>query len=310
MSSKAGNASDVVLQLSFRGGIDFEDTGGPSRLARSKRFDRIHDGDVGRKAMKINRGRLAAAISGALALLVGALVAFEWREIAVRYHIWRLDRAGTEAEARPWLEELASDSKKPEVAEFIIHNLGLSRRNLTFWVFCYCSSFSGESFTRSRRANAELGACLPLLREASRRLQADDSLLASWAHFLRWRKSRLISLILARTEDPPLFGFGEEAYLLCGYIEFLGALWILNIDDRPHCPEFSDSMRLMPLLMSLAEEWKKRFKERLESCRFDPEAGRFVPRRELDPPEVVPDVASPLPGWSGPLPAVGKVFKP
>jgi len=165
------------------------------------------------------------------------------------------------------------------MTEFIIRSLGPTKQKFTFWCFDYFSSFSGARFVNSRRPNAELELCLPLLGAAYRRLAADDSLLSAWTHFLRWRKSPLIIGLITNSEDFPLFAFEKEAFLKYSFLEFLAALWILNLHDRPSCPDFSSAEdKILEFVVPLANEWRIKFHECQESLRFVPEIGRFVPR--------------------------------
>ncbi len=143
--------------------------------------------------MKAKRGRWAVMTTGALVLLVAALLALEWREVAVRYHIWRLDRALTQEEAMPWLEALARDSAGPGMSESIIRKLGPSHQNFTFWLF----------WTIERLANWQNTGqdYTPLAREACRRMERDEPLLARWAHYLRWRKDPLLESCVQAFQD-------------------------------------------------------------------------------------------------------------
>ena len=260
--------------------------------------------------MKHNRGRWVAAIAGVAVLLVAGLLALEWREVQVRYHIWRLDRTVTSSEAGRWLEALERDAKGPGMAESIVRKLGHGHQHFTFWSFELLQDASSHT---------------PLIqREACRLMGTDEALLHSWIHFLRWRKDPLIRRCLTefqkpastvhslfslmtrqRQTDPVFAGFDKssETGFRSEFLKFLGALWFLGMDELPGCPELDtfqpDTWKVPDELNDKLNSW---IKERRASFRFDPRKGRFAPKATPDAPAVdVPEPTAPLPDWSGPI---------
>ncbi len=275
--------------------------------------------------MKDARGRWVAMITGALVLVVAGLLALEWREVAVRYHIWRLDRAATREEARPWIEALARDSAGPGMSESIVRKLGPAHQNFTFWFFLFRPS---EGVSVPDVGESPGGQeFLPLVREVCRRLETDEALLSSWAQFIRWRKLPLVERCLTEFRKPSgavhflvtvlsfrsetrdvfaSFDHQDEVSQKLSFLEYLGTVWILGMEDRPACPEFSDDFQKMWEASALLNEKLNRWiRNRRGSFRFDPGKGRFVPREAPDASgSSVPDPAVPFPGWSGPVPAL------
>ena len=262
------------------------------------------------------RGRWLVLTTGALLLVVAALFALNWREVALRYHIWRLDRSVTENAAKPWLAALARDSKEAGMSESIVRKLGPGHQNFTFWFFSRLERLA--SFEDSRRDFKSLA------REACRRMERDESLLAWWAHYLRWRGDPLLEACLAEYQDArkisvgaawKVYGLGDHwavsvpmdddsSFFLASAIEVLGISWLLVGEAPPPLPDLGNVHRdeNVQLFQWIAGWWHW-----IDSHRgphyFNSDLGRFVPGKAADSTAAsVPMARSPFPVWSGPIP--------
>src|SRR2546426_896493 len=129
------------------------------------------------------RVALTALLVGLAAVLIASAVAR--RDLLAHYHLWRLGRAETQGEARPWLEMLTRDLQNPGFSGRVVSLLGPGRARLTFWIFYRlneaCVPLPDEGILPAR-----LGPFLPLIRDLGERIEKDEALLATWAQFHRW----------------------------------------------------------------------------------------------------------------------------
>jgi hypothetical protein len=265
-------------------------------------------------SMKPRRGRLVAAIAGAAVLLVAGLLAMEWREVQVRYHIWRLDQAKTLDEARPWIHALIRDSTDLWMCKSIAWKLGSGHQISTFWVFSLFPHLQDNDVLQE-----ELDF-LPLMREVWNRLESDESLLALWAHFLRWESHRTIRESLSQFQNRPNAGQSQAPVLMgtqfdiaselsfkWSFFEYIGALWLLGMDDRPKCMEFDPKVDPLPpweYFSDLGDRLNKWIENHRDGFRFDSALGRYCLPGSPDAPVVaVPVPTTPFPGWLGPIPS-------
>jgi hypothetical protein len=272
--------------------------------------------------MNAGRGRWLVLTTGALVLVVAALIALNWREVAVRYHVWRLDRAITQEEANPWLEALARDSKEAGMSETIVRKLGPGNQNFTFWFFSALERLA--DFKNDRREFKFLA------REACRRMERDEPLLAWWAHYLRWRGDPLLERCLEDYQDERKISVGavwnvdgdgihwsrlvpmdsDPTHFLAVALEVRGISWLLVLEPPPPMPDLDkidhdESRRYFQWI----DEWCGWMNSYRGAHRFSSELGRWIPGKSGDPPETsIPVPRAPFPVWSGPIPHLSIVL--
>ena len=248
-------------------------------------------------------------------LLVVMLLTLQWREIQVRYHIWRLEQANTLEEVRPWFETLAQDSSEPGMSESIARKLGPGHQKFTFWFFRIFPHEHDNGLLQNDEAHKKLH---PLMREVWKRLETDESLLACWVHFLRWQNIKQVREGLFEFQRPsedslrPVFvgieiDIAYESSFKWSFFEYVGTLWLLGMEDRPKCIDFDpqvDPQLPWEYFTGLQERLYGWIQGHRDGFRFDPELGRFCPQRSQSAPSVaVPVPTIPFPDWSGPIPS-------
>jgi hypothetical protein len=264
------------------------------------------------------------SIAGGAALLVAGAFVASWPLLVARYRCHRLDEAATYAEARPWLDLLAADAGKPDPGvEALLSSLGGSRPSLTLWFF-----------------QGVLEGAIPsgTLRTFALRMERDESILASWSHYVRWvRGDELWGYLSSLSSGGPEAEGGESfpcftpgatsgprvgqmapsatmvvqatatpaeeghVHATPKQIEGLALAWYLGITPLPG---------LDGIVEGRIAEWLRGARPFLRHLVHDDALGRCKRETEFEPlPSLtpyserglpVPDV--PLPGWTGPPP--------
>ncbi len=281
----------------------------------------------------MRRKRAALVLVAVLApAAVVAVLGVDWRLVRTHWHTWRVDRARTYQEAVPWLESLEEDARYPPSSARIVAELGAERQYFTFWVFWRFVELSKEEGGPQREEiiPIRLGRMLPILKEMCRRAEEDEEFLAAWAHFIHWggparwqvlgevsKPARNPSLVSGLTDllgaillsgfkldfSDEIAAFAEkhpeafEAVLRLIHLCLLGEARILGMSPLPEQPDYR--------LPRSKEEAISREKEGLDAraqilawLRQHPEEARDKRDWIVTPPIL------PLPGWTGPPPAV------
>lgn len=114
------------------------------------------------------------ALAGIAALVLVGFVVGDWPVLVAHYHTWRIQEAETYEAAQPWLEEFHASAKNHHAASAFVNGLRPGRERLMTWFFAWLEHAEKPE---------------PVLIEAfEKRLQRDEMLLASWSHYLRWRR--------------------------------------------------------------------------------------------------------------------------
>jgi hypothetical protein len=270
--------------------------------------------------MRRARGAKAAILFGVGLLAVLGLALVFRREFAVRYHVWRLDRAMTFTEARPWLERLTRDFETPGLSAVVANKLGPKEPKLTFWVFFYLRQVAQERSPTEEFFSPGLSRLLSLIRDLEARIRSDGTLLLTWGHFVRWSGREGWQLLDEVAAKPKSHGWIDldlsdeyldstrrepevfEANIRLLHLEIIGEAWILGMSPLPELPDFKLPLTKQDLDFTLEEQVSSWLKDRKETLRFDPELGRCVPRLPGDAPRPVTVPTVPLPEWKGPVP--------
>ena len=200
--------------------------------------------------------RLALTVTFLGLSVVALVVGSQWHFVVARYHCWRLSRAETIDESARWLEALIADMQTPAVSAVVASQLGPKNPLLTFRVFDHLRSTSRDDSSKDDLFPSRLGRMLPLIQALERRVQADEKLLAYFAHFVRWAGSETWLVLNGVAEAPKRPGLievllGGAFYAMVGPLDFSEKM----LDFIRREPEaFEAGIRLMHLQL-LAEAW-------------------------------------------------------
>ncbi len=113
-------------------------------------------------------------LAGVAALVLAGFVVGDWPVLVARYHAWRIQEAETYEAAHPWLEDFQATAKNHHAASTLVDGFRPGRARLMTWFFAWLE----------RTEKPE-----PVLMEAfEKRLRRDETLLADWSHYVRWRR--------------------------------------------------------------------------------------------------------------------------
>jgi hypothetical protein len=273
--------------------------------------------------------------TGVLALLVIGLFASRWPELVLIWKVSRIERARSWAEAVPLLRQLAREAQDRRDLGILIRPLGASHPNYTCWLFS----------TIDERFHDYLSPHVPPIFIALKeRMDTDETLLALWAHYLRWREDPSVETYLLEVEDPTTGGprvagayiegsagcmsvKGYEDHVRDGLaivgLKMQGVAWFLGMPSfswspadiqPPRCRMGRIAKtpvdRLSGIDLKPIEAW---LSEHGPFLRYDPDRDRLVSRKgEMQVEDTVggvpiPPAPTPFPRWSGPLPEIPAV---